>query len=76
MGLLADQEAGAGLIEARTGQHVIREIVTDYLDYVVWAETVPASAELRHCLPSNVVVDPYRAFGQPIFASSRTRVWE
>ncbi|MEV6987304.1 DUF433 domain-containing protein [Sphaerisporangium sp. NPDC051017] len=70
-------EAGAGLIEARTGQHVIREIVTDYLDYVVRAEDgFPAMLRLRSCLPSNVVIDPLRAFGQPIFANSRTRVAE
>ena len=70
-------EAGAGLIEARTGQHVIREIVTDYLDYVIRAEDgFPPSLRLRSCLPSNVVIDPRRAFGQPIFAETRTRVAE
>ncbi|MEU0484928.1 DUF433 domain-containing protein [Streptosporangium sp. NPDC006013] len=70
-------EAGAGLIEARTGRHVIREIVTGYLDYVVRAEDgFPADLRLRSCLPSNVVVDPHRAFGQPIFAETRTRVSE
>ncbi|MFJ2033759.1 DUF433 domain-containing protein [Streptosporangium sp. NPDC087985] len=70
-------KAGAGLIEARTGQHVIREIVTDYLDYVVRAEDgFPASLRLRSCLPSNVVIDPHQAFGQPIFAETRTRVSE
>ncbi|WP_405140083.1 DUF433 domain-containing protein [Sphaerisporangium sp. NBC_01403] len=70
-------KAGAGLIEARTGQHVIREIVTDYLDYVMRAEDgFPGSLRLRSCLPSNVVVDPLRAFGQPIFAGTRTRVAE
>ncbi len=30
--------------------------------------------QLRHCQPSKVMVDPYRAFGHPIFTSSRTRV--
>ncbi|GII78531.1 hypothetical protein Sru01_35130 [Sphaerisporangium rufum] len=69
--------AGAGLIEARTGQHVIREIVTDYLDYVVRAEDgFPALLRLRSCLPSRVVIDPHRAFGQPIFEGGRTRVAE
>ncbi|MFC4584751.1 DUF433 domain-containing protein [Sphaerisporangium corydalis] len=70
-------KAGAGLIEARTGQHVIREIVSDYLDYLMRAEDgFPGSLRLRSCLPSNVVIDPLRAFGQPIFAGTRTRVAE
>ena len=30
--------------------------------------------EFRRCQPSKVVADPYRAFGQPIFEGSRTRV--
>ena len=70
-------EAGAGLIEASTGQHVIREIVTDYLEYIIRAEDgFPAELRLRSCLPSDVVIDPHRAFGQPIFAGTRTRVAE
>ncbi|MFC4012636.1 DUF433 domain-containing protein [Nonomuraea purpurea] len=66
---------GEGLIEGSTGQQVIREIVTDYLQYVVRAEDgYPAMLRLRHWAPSNIVVDPLRAFGQPIFEESRTRV--
>jgi uncharacterized protein (DUF433 family) len=68
-------EEGQGLMEGRTGQMVMREIVEDYLQYVTWADDgYPRALELRHCQPSKVVVDPYRAFGQPIFTSSRTRV--
>ena len=66
---------GHGLMEGRTGQLVMREIVEDYLKYVTWAEDgFPRMLELRHCQPSKVVIDPYRAFGQPIFEGSRARV--
>jgi uncharacterized protein (DUF433 family) len=53
----------------------MREIVEDYLRYLSWADDgFPRMLELRHCQPSKVVIDPYRAFGQPIFEGSRTRV--
>lgn len=71
----ARTEEGAGLIEGRTGQHVIREIVADYLTYIGWStDGYPEILTLRHCEPSKVTVHPRQAFGQPIFAGSRTRV--
>jgi uncharacterized protein (DUF433 family) len=71
----ARTEEGAGLIEGRTFQHVIREIVADYIKYIAWAgDGYPEHIALRSCEPSKVVVDPRRAFGQPIFDGSRTRV--
>lgn len=67
--------AGHDLLEPRTGQLVMREIVKDYLRYVSWADdNYPAELTLRYCQPSKVVIDPHRAFGQPIFAGTRTRV--
>jgi len=69
--------AGQGLIEARTGQHVIREIVTDYLQYVIRDEAgFPAVLRMNRCLPSDVVMDPQKHFGQPYFAGTGTRVAE
>ena len=66
---------GEGLIEGATGQRVMREIVEDYLQYVTRDEEgYPRLIELRTFLPSKVVVDPWRAFGQPIFTGSGTRV--
>jgi uncharacterized protein (DUF433 family) len=66
---------GEGLMEGHTGQMVMREIVEDYLTYVTWADDgYPSMLQLRNCQPSKVVMDPYRAFGQPIFAGSRARV--
>jgi uncharacterized protein (DUF433 family) len=70
----ARTEEGAGLIEGRTGQHVIREIVADYLQYIARADDgYPQSLTPRHCEPSKVILDPNMAFGQPIFQGSRTR---
>lgn len=66
---------GEGLMEGSTGQMVMREIVEDYLTYVTWADDgYPSTLQLRSCQPSKVVIDPDRAFGQPIFLASRTRV--
>lgn len=66
---------GEGLMEGHTGQMVMREIVEDYLTYVTWADDgYPSMLQLRNCQPSKVVMDPYRAFGQPIFAGGRARV--
>ena len=68
-------EEGQGLMEGHTGQMVMREIVEDYLKYLTWADDgFPRMLELRYCQPSKVVMDPYRAFGQPLFEGSRTRV--
>ncbi|MGQ0464927.1 MAG: hypothetical protein ACT4QG_06365 [Sporichthyaceae bacterium] len=61
---------GAGLIEGGTGQHVMREIVQDYLSYISWgSDGLPNQLTLRHCEPSKVVVDVAHAFGQPRFGS-------
>lgn len=66
---------GQGLIEGRTGQHVLREIVEDSLRYVTWGEGgLPARLQLRHCQPSKVVTDPWHGFGQPRFEGSGARV--
>jgi uncharacterized protein (DUF433 family) len=66
---------GQGLMEGHTGQMVMREIVEDYLKYLTWADDgYPRMLEFRYCQPSEVVMDPYRAFGQPIFEGSRARV--
>jgi uncharacterized protein (DUF433 family) len=67
--------AGEGLMDGRTGQMVMREIVEDYLTYVTWADDgYPRILQLRNCQPSKVVMDPYRSFGQPTFSGSGARV--
>jgi uncharacterized protein (DUF433 family) len=66
---------GEGLIEGRTGQHVIREIVEDYLRYVIRGDDgLPTQLQLRAFEPFKVVVDPLRGFGQPKFEGSGARV--
>lgn len=66
---------GEGLIEGATGQRVMREIVEDYLQYISWADDgYPHVMELRKFLPSKVLIDPHKSFGQPIFSGTRTRV--
>jgi uncharacterized protein (DUF433 family) len=66
----SQSKAGSGLIEAGTGQHIIREIVTDFLSYITRGdEGLPTRLTLRACEPSTVFVDPWHAFGQPHFAS-------
>src|SRR5262245_22344116 len=67
--------AGAGLIEGGTGQTVIREIVQDYLRYVGFgADDFPDRLELKPFEPTKVLINPYRASGQPVFAGTGTRV--
>lgn len=68
-------EAGAGLIEGRSGQTVIREIVQDYLTYVGFAkDDYPNHLTLKTFEPSKVAIDPYRSSGQPVFEDSGARV--
>jgi uncharacterized protein (DUF433 family) len=66
---------GEGLIEGSSGQHVLREIVEDYLRYVNRGEDgVPTRLRLRAFEPCAVVVDPWNGFGQPKFAGAGARV--
>lgn len=68
-------EAGAGLIEGRTGQMIIREIVQDYIKYVGFgADNLPNLLTLKPFEPSKVVINPYRWSGQPVFEGSGAKV--
>ena len=79
---LADQFAGKAardlgerLAAIGTLVETTREIVEDQMTYIGWGEDdYPTSVELRHWEPAKVVVDVRRSFGQPIFASTQTRV--
>src|SRR5947207_11727966 len=62
---------GDGLIAADSGQHVIREIVKGYVSYINYDDDGhPRQLQLPEWLPSKVVVDVHRSFGQPIFAGT------
>ncbi|MGK2880285.1 MAG: hypothetical protein ACSLE6_05640 [Mycobacterium sp.] len=66
---------GAGLIEARTGQTVIRAIVADYLTYISREDDGrPTRLQLQSCEPAKVIVDPMYGFGQPRFGASGARL--
>jgi uncharacterized protein (DUF433 family) len=66
---------GDGLIAAETGQHVIREIVMGYVSYINYDDDgAPRQLQLPEWLPSKVVVDVHRSFGQPVFAGAGVRV--
>ncbi|ROO50783.1 uncharacterized protein DUF433 [Micromonospora sp. Llam0] len=67
--------ADHGLIVGGTNQHVIREIVADHMQYIAFGgDGFPERLQLSAWLPSKVEVDVRRAFGQPIFAGTGTRV--
>lgn len=70
----AKTPGGSGLIEARTGQVVMRTIVADYLTYITRDDGVPTRLELPSCQPSKVIVDPHYGFGQPRFDASGARL--
>lgn len=71
----AKTEAGRELIVGDNGQQVIREIVQDYMSYIAWdASGYPKALELRNWLPSKVLIDVRRSFGQPVFDGTNVRV--
>ncbi len=66
---------GEGIIEGKTGQRVMREIIQDYLEYITWADDeYPEQLRLMVFDPHRVVIDPHRFFGQPYFEDSGVRV--
>lgn len=72
---VSDEQAEAvrQLVVVRSGQHVLHEVVRDYLHRVTfeggYAQVIPLPT-----FGGAVVVDPSRSFGQPIFASSGARL--
>ena len=59
----------------RNGQYVIRDILQEYLHLVTWDhDEYPTQLQLPTYQQTTVIADPRRAFGQPIFERSGTRV--
>lgn len=78
------EEAGGGspeaevvkhLIVPRSGQHVFKDIVQHYLKQITFADDKYASMiRLPQYGDADVVLDPQRGFGQPVFDASGARV--
>lgn len=78
------QRAGAGssddqvvrhLIVPRSGQYVFKDIVQHYLKQISFDEDKFAKAiRLPQYGDANVVLDPKRGYGQPVFSSSGVKV--
>lgn len=70
-----DDAVGRDLIVVRNQQVVFREVVQDYLRCITWAEDgYTGSLQLPRYGSANVVVDPLRNFGQPMFGTGGARL--
>ncbi|MBX9919279.1 Rv2018 family toxin-antitoxin system antitoxin [Mycolicibacterium frederiksbergense] len=78
------QQSGAGspdelvvkhLIVPRSGQYVFKDIVQHYLKQISFAnDKFASSIRLPQYGDANVVLDPYRGYGQPVFDASGVKV--
>ena len=64
----------ADLVVVRSGQRVFVPVVRDYLRRITWKRGWPVMVRLPRYDKAAVVVDPLRAFGQPIFEQGGSRV--
>lgn len=69
----ADEDDLRGLTVVRTRQRVFVPVIQDYLRRITYARDGWAR-RLKLPVSNNVIVDPERAFGQPIFAKGAVRV--
>ena len=70
-----DAAFARGLIVPRSGQYVFKEIVEHYLRQISFSEDNYANLiRLPQYQHANVVLDPRRGFGQPVFGNSGVRV--
>lgn len=71
----SDDEVVKGLIVPRSGQYVFKDIVEHYLKQISFADDKFASIiRLPQYGDADVVLDPQRGYGQPVFDSSGARV--
>lgn len=67
--------AARDLVVVRNGQHVFNEVVESYLRRLQFGDDgYPDLIHLPVYEPADVVVDPGRGFGQPVFARGGSRV--
>ncbi len=70
-----DDQVVKGLIVPRSGQYVFKEIVEHYLKQIRFEDDkFAASIRLPQYGEANVVLDPQRGYGQPVFDRSGVRV--
>lgn len=63
------------LVIVRNGQQTFRDIIRGYLTQIQWGEDgYPLMLRLPSYTHAHIVVDPARAFGQPIFISGGVKV--
>lgn len=59
----------------RNGQYVFRDVLREYLRLIAWGEDdFPIMLQLPTYHQTEVFTDPQRAFGQPIFGRTGTKV--
>lgn len=59
----------------RNGQYVFRNVLREYLRLITWGEDdFPTELRLPTYRQTKVITDPQRAFGQPIFGQTGTKV--
>jgi uncharacterized protein (DUF433 family) len=70
-----DGELVKNLIVPRSGQYVFKELVQHYLQQISFADDKYASLiRLPQYEHANVVLDPRRSYGQPVFGNSGIKV--
>ena len=71
----SDARSASRLIVVRKGQHVFREFVEQYLHRITYGSDNYAEAiRLPQYEKANIVADPRRSFGKPIFSRGGSRV--
>lgn len=69
------REAALELVVVRSGQRVFTDLVADYLRRIEWGEDGFASSiHVPGYVTADVVCDPGRSFGKPIFARGGARI--
>jgi uncharacterized protein (DUF433 family) len=70
-----DDQVVKGLIIPRSGQYVFKDIVEHYLKQIRFGDDKFAAAiRLPQYGEADVVLDPWRGYGQPVFDRSGVRV--
>lgn len=69
-----EARAAMELVAPRSGQRVFAPVVSKYLQRITFEDGYAGVLQLPQYGHANVVVDPRRSFGSPIFASGAARV--